>query len=127
MEASELRIGNLVDFEKQSFIITRIKDIDFCQVSLGKTSKREDLAVHITAISPIPLTEEWLVNLGFDKWNNIQIGADVSCDHLNLTKFGDTLIYDQEGDFIVLKQTEYVHSLQNLYFALTGKELKLNA
>ena len=72
-------------------------------------------------IDPIPLNTNWLLKLGF-KYNNyeelyqkdifdIDIIDDVYC-HFYMNEYGDWY-----------KNIEYVHELQNLYFALTGNEL----
>jgi hypothetical protein len=67
-------------------------------------------------LNGIPLTEEWLVTFGFEyieeyKWWEI--------DWCNFTiDLGGE--YEFEFAFHPIK---YVHQLQNLYFALTGKEL----
>lgn len=70
-------------------------------------------------ISPIPLTEELLVKLGFGRYE---------FDHKeNQYRLNDRLIVIR-GDFFhdygTSVKLEYVHQLQNLYFALTGKELE---
>ena len=64
-------------------------------------------------IEPIPLTLEWLLKFGFN-------GTDID----NYT------IVLSNGNFFILDcpvpiatNIYYVHELQNLYFALTGKQL----
>lgn len=78
-------------------------------------------------MQPIPLTEEWLVKLGFVKDGKYDYllkrdGFEIwnSCDFH--TDNGDKFLFignmpDLEMRFI------HVHQLQNLYFALTGQEL----
>jgi len=72
--------------------------------------------VNILCSRPIPLTEEWLLNLGFEK-------------------IREYFTIDNEFDVFVNESGFYTHincgniilssvnQLQNLYFALTGKEL----
>jgi hypothetical protein len=69
---------------------------------------------------PIPLTEEWLLKFGFE-WKNHGLHKD----NWVIRQFG--------GDWTIFLSNEkynfdiklcYVHQLQNLYFALTGEELK---
>lgn len=75
----------------------------------------------------IPLTEEWLVKMGFEKrvdgddfniwhWYELQILPDIAFVQGNL----DVFILDHDNI-----RVQFVHQLQNLYFALTGEELKL--
>lgn len=83
----------------------------------------------------IPLTEEWLERFGFEKiqdgfferfelkyWNNIKtIEHTFSISLENFTDYNMAIWL--EGNTNVHIYT--VHRLQNLYFALTGKELEL--
>jgi len=120
MKASELRLGNLV---------MDGKDIE--QVN----ARMIDMLVKIEAdFDPIPLTEEWLLKFGFDKvgiaLTSIAIAPlNLPCTfNLPNTPFsfcqGKFILTTSTGDFCV--NTEYVHQLQNLYFALTGEELVVN-
>ena len=94
MKAEELRIGNLVLVDGE---ITIVKGWMIHLIQIEKTSNKK--------IEPIPLTEEWLIRFGFKK------------DMVLLT--------NSDGDNFYLSdfKIEYVHQLQNLYFALTGNEL----
>lgn len=120
IKANELRIGNLVSVENKPYIITS-GDI----YNLDCYYKR-----YIKFYEPIPLTEKLFENFEA-KRDDLEIDSYVlsslTCDY---RFFKSTLI---DGDIYwtcekVLGDTsiEYVHQLQNLYFALTGEELKLN-
>lgn len=142
MKALDLRIGNYVSFletgtdiktmEEVSFrhnlIVTRIKDTNFCQVSIGYKLKQEDWAVNIGAIEPIPLTEEWLLKFGFDKTGEDDFDktfGDIKQISIRKTKLFTSNklgVYYNSTRITIIK---YVHQLQNLYFALTGEELKI--
>lgn len=126
MKAEELRIGNLVKAkspEKKEFecpVVVRIYYLEmFCH-----NPKR----IHF---EPIPLTEQWLLDFGFRKWGtyshlwkiNRQSGSILTINSKPIRK-------SIHGcDFEINKNPEvgikYVHQLQNLYFALTGKELEI--
>lgn len=73
-------------------------------------------------LDPIPLTKDWLTRFGFDKYPN---------EVWSLLLWSPCLI-DRDGYFlfamhgVIVTEIQYVHQLQNLYFALTGEELKLN-
>jgi hypothetical protein len=69
---------------------------------------------------PIPLTEEWLEKFGFEY-------SDLNGDS-GLWKIPPFQIYGKYNQFIYDYRLDvnYVHQLQNLYFALTGQELNQN-
>ena len=118
IQANELRIGNWVkygDLNVKSFSVDGLYNI----------------ITDIENYKPIPLTEEWLLRLGFDKYkdtNNFKIKSNkyfslteekqgylkigISNNKWNIINFGNKSIF-----------IKHVHQLQNLYFALTGKEL----
>jgi hypothetical protein len=110
MKASELRLGNLV---------MDGKDIE--QVN----ARMIDMLVKIEAdFDPIPLTEEWLLKFGFKKteWDNFNsYRLMIGNNDYTIVLYSDGNC--EVGDIITCK-IEYVHQLQNLYFALTGEELK---
>ncbi len=114
MKANQFRIGNLVqDREGRICEICHLSDNEF---------RAEALKGAITSlpVSPIPLTEEWLLRMGFvsnpynDTYERNEI--KIECDK---TK-GTTQLW-----IVGLPHIEHVHSLQNLFFALTGEELKI--
>jgi hypothetical protein len=79
---------------------------------------------------PIPLTEEWLIKLGFGKddtntyiHESLPSGTGVYFESGNDWNFDDANICGDFDECIHVKLPQYVHQLQNLYFALTGKEL----
>ena len=113
MEAKELRIGNWVNDVGDGCIITEIQDGD--DIDFAKD------------YNPIPLTEEWLIKFGLQH-------KSFSFDHERLHK--DIGVGYNGDDFInnemsllykkkVLFKIQYVHQLQNLYFALTNEELTI--
>lgn len=114
MEANELRIGNYVKFphnERPLTVNLRIIQLLF---------NRE------TLYDPIPLTADWLLKFGF-----IHLGIGfLSPDSLlfvycNKDGKYEIFLYQSEQEDAYLAHLEFVHQLQNLYFALTGKELTL--
>ena len=120
MEAKELRITNLVKYKGFECAVTAIDLVDI-RISRFKDEKKQSSVISIVNVyddlKPIPLTEEWLLKFGFD--NLGAYGWGISYFHIrfrNIHKF-----YFPIENRIV--RIEYVHQLQNLYFALTGKEL----
>ena len=76
---------------------------------------------------PIPLTEEWLVKFGFIKAidDNIWVNQSSYQSSYQLTfnsQIGASLY---ENSHWIKSDIKYVHTLQNLYFALTGEELEV--
>lgn len=69
---------------------------------------------------PIPLTEEWLLRFGFEKDR-----SGYRLDDINSLSFSENYIVCWHDKVLGIKQIEYVHQLQNLYFTLTGEELTI--
>ena len=106
MKATELRIGNLIQSKENRIFKVTSEDLQF--IEAGSLCK------------PIPLTEEWLLKLGFIKDEILEFYRD--------DKSNSTIIIDY--DFICLLgyshvKIKYVHQLQNLYFALTNNEIEI--
>ena len=112
MKATELRIGNLVQYSDGGGI-TELSGIAIHSFDCG-----------ILKIKPIELTEEWLIRLGFE-WDIYWQGHTDGNWVLTSGEIGWRIAYGKrKHDFIVYK-IQYVHQLQNLYFALTAVELEL--
>jgi hypothetical protein len=73
---------------------------------------------------PIPLTEEWLLNFGFEYHHDTPHPNKVF-RKLHTEGFIDLeqIKHYYYGGSFTSVECRYVHQLQNLYFALTGKEL----
>jgi hypothetical protein len=122
MKASELRIGNLVEYKNQYINVSGIGPFGI------QSEGKEYLIIakfSTPDIQPIPLTEEWLLKFGF-KWKGlISKGRYLTI----FTPCGKALFF-KDNYFIfsgvtIETQIKYVHQMQNLYFALTGEELTL--
>ncbi len=118
MQARELRIGNLVDLGNRIARIIEIAHLGCVVVDLEET---QDTIEDYERTKPIPLTEEWLLKFGFEL-------TEIGWEHWNF----DILFYkDLSNGYFESNQLpmfiylQYVHQLQNLYFALTGFELEL--
>ena len=119
MKAEELRIGNLFIEENSNEIIKVIelttKNITFTGDFKGKWQAK-----------PIEITHEWLLRFGFEILTDSKKG------------FKSTSYSYRKGIYICIgfnygvvtfdfwqgNEKKYIHELQNLYFALTGQELK---
>lgn len=146
IKASELVIGNIVwesslftpgpdDFEE--IVVGAINDIDKVVLDSQNNIYSYD------CLYPIPLTVEWLERFGFIGLNHLgrREYSLVIDEELTIEVcFGDQLIvrlviindnYDENinlGQFVTyrhIRGCNYLHQLQNLYFALTGEELTI--
>lgn len=125
MKVSELRLGNLVNWGVN---IVPVKSIhtesvlkNEVRVYIELNEKLQNYCLDITEIEPIPLTKEWLLKFGFKE-------HAISYYNLNdiIISYANTGLHEYRvRDVNVI--IKYVHQLQNLYFALTGEELILNA
>jgi hypothetical protein len=78
-----------------NWVNSRIGEIE---VNITQLEEMVSLGCEAIGYEPIPLTEEWFVK-----------NCDLDMGWLNVWK----------------AKIEYVHQLQNLYYALTGEELKV--
>jgi hypothetical protein len=113
MKASELRIGNYV----------RSNDVNMASYFTVTASFLKQNENEMSwFIEEIPLTEEWLLKFGFE--------LDIEDDGYQKRKY-KVSVSDEGCLFFInigyypeeIAEFKYVHQLQNLYFALTGKEL----
>lgn len=124
---SDYRIGNLVLDEDGE--LCKIEQLSsekmecFQQVSTIKTQSciSDKYPSNIYAIE---LTEEWLIKFGFEK---IWFGYEIISTGIEIEplKNGDYTICINSNEYHVGESFKYVHQLQNIFFALTNKELEL--
>lgn len=77
---------------------------------------------------PIPITSDWLLKFGFERIDHIGGYSFWSTKRKKNSRHSGITIYSSYttvGNNSMVKHCEYVHQLQNLYFALTGEELEL--
>lgn len=114
MRAEELRIGNYVQYPSKAVYAVDV---------LYKTYAM------LENWQPIPLTEEWLRDFGFISKKkhpeifNLTIKTGV---WIKVKFYSDCYVCELICNSIIISSNvEYIHQLQNLYFALTGEELTL--
>lgn len=114
IKPTELRIGNKVLIDGVENII---RGGAIAAIETGYFKQK---------LEPIPLTEKWLLKFGFD-------GLTYDDELINGVKISFEERHDGwayqlglEPDWLPAIGIDYVHQLQNLYFALTGKELCSN-
>tara|TARA_R100000655_G_scaffold7322_2_gene19795 strand:+ start:401 stop:769 length:369 start_codon:yes stop_codon:yes gene_type:complete len=120
MEANELRIGNYVyDGEKELCKIWAVHK-DRLTVEIPNDNTTFLGRYKIEYAKPIPLTKDWLLKFGFEAGFN---GEYEILPFLYIWKPSpSTKSFSVSPSTLEIK---YVHQLQNLYFALTGEELKI--
>jgi len=121
MTANELRIGNWVMDDDESYEIFQVASIE-----KGEEETEGMYFINggwIDDVLPIPLTEEWLLKFGFEKDDPFFTNMDsYSFNGLTMEFYKKECQFHYQGADIEFK---YVHQLQNLYFALTGEELEI--
>jgi len=124
MNANELRINNWVGWNGPSHYENAL----ISAISKDEIFFKCGDSGLINEIEPILLTEKWLLRFGFEKIiGKIDIYEK---DRLRIWvgSRGQSLCYLIEEDttsaHYIPNSIEYVHQIQNLYFALFGKELE---
>ena len=122
MKTNELRVGSLVTTYFSDVRIFEVSAIHSDRIYLKSIVDTSQSGITPVYIKPVPLTEEWFLKFGFKPLGNT-------------FEFWENSIYsvEKEGNFWQvyyasndrMVQIKYVHQLQNLYFALTGKELTI--
>lgn len=136
MKASELRIGNIVNQTGSvQGVVTELR-INHARIRYTLAGQLRHSLVSYEHLEPIPLTEEWLVRLGMLKYTdsipyayvfNLDKKLGFNRFRLQWARYGDGVegFYNLHLYKIQCARVQYVHELQNLYFALTGKELEV--
>lgn len=129
LEATELRIGNLVNVVNSVFDESEVVSIYPKTIRVSKNGS--DYSPRLTNVKPIPLTEEWLERFdateeSSDYWEVATGLTDMGNIHIYVMKYdkGFWLIIENGGR-VNLGDVEFVHDLQNKIFALTGEELPI--
>lgn len=131
IKANELRVGNLIKGNTGPETVRMI---------LGHEGYRDNPEIHViykhligveenmnqynlAEINPLPITVDWLMKFGFlvDVKKAYIVHNEIG-NIFQLNRVGDTFEFTWGG--ITVKS---VHHLQNLYFNLINKELKLIA
>ena len=112
MEAKELMVGNIIEYNGKPHVW---REGHYCEEVL------------IRQIKPIPLTEEWLIKLGFvtDEDDEEAYHNTVLYLERNNNKSPFWGVWKGVESNIYLRHIDYVHELQNLFHSLTGEELTI--
>jgi hypothetical protein len=110
IQLNELRVGNYISALGK--ITTQVEG--FC-IWDGLIQNSDFAERDVEDFDEIRITEKWLIDFGFNK-------CFETCFELNGFILNEDFIL---MDIDITIKLDYVHQLQNLYFALTTKELKL--
>ena len=127
VKANELRVGNLLNYQTAEGDVVTLTT-DFGTIQWATDDSKGFNLVH----SPIPLTEEWLTKFGFEKpsvcgsYVILYLNDENKPSSLQIPLFRkDVIQICRSGICAYEAKCEFVHQLQNLYFALTGEELEI--
>ncbi len=149
MEAKELRVGNIISVTHEEYgdmlaAITSINDCgDLCLRCLGETCTDEEYECTMNEVYPITLTDDILVKLGFAerKLNSIEqvyynrqygcVGRLVFKDYYTLIHIDKHSVLNSDHvetvfmNEMCLQGRIELHTLQNIWYLLTGEELEI--
>lgn len=124
MEAKDLRIGNYVSIEGQITEVVAICDTNHDVVEV-KMPEARVVELSLREITPVKLDDEVLQKAVFDKHGRHVIGIDNHSYYLKLYDGYIVLLNKKNDPVIHFWDVRYLHQLQNLYFALKGKEMQV--
>lgn len=145
IKANELRINKtFIEVSGKYVTPSHLKENHFCWV-VGATEQGKEiynpyLPYTDERVKPILLTEEMLLKCGFlcDGEDNVMVlpNGDSSELHIERELFSNNYnafvtrgvskgVPGKDYDYVYLRSVQYLHQLQNLYFALTGEELEI--
>jgi hypothetical protein len=137
MKANELRIGNYViwkDEESNDAILTVtgivLNDCIWVEWE-WENGEKDYTECDFDSLKPIPITEDWLIKLGFYEYDRMGENIFFSMKQYNDMNwnlhFNRNILTVSFKDLVWNKSFEikYLNQLQNLYFALTGEELTI--
>ncbi len=121
LKIEEIRIGNYVNYFSESaerWFDNHVVDINMLEcIEDGRSDHAHG----------IPLTEQWLLDLGFEKVQDNVYSIDTVVSPLRFCLWKDNFLWRFGFDGITMHcfKMDYVHQLQNLYYAITGQELQI--
>lgn len=133
MDAKELRIGNYIQSQPLSIPRLQINQDGVMTVTGYGISVIESDTNNSMGFKPILITEKWLLDFGFLKDHrkyNPSILDNISYlkNGLKLTPIGDNRFRQEfSAEWLSGVNIDYVHQLQNFYFAFTRTELILKS
>ena len=116
MKSNELRIGNYIQvpFGNEEPWVRSVDSINYDSIMTenGRFCFEDEYDF-------VPLTEEWLLKFGFERTKH---GFSIVLIEI---RGRGTVMFGNDASRRNIGWVRYLHELQNLYFALTGKELTI--
>jgi len=141
IKVEELMLGNFVNYKGTDYKVWSISNSstpnnERYYICLDNEYLDKHLkGINFLEINPIPLTEEWLLRFGFMKdhkkynpsildtitfWNSgLGFKSIINGTRFRLEIGNDATVFSSGINI------DYVHTLQNLFFSLTGEKLTL--
>lgn len=132
MQINELRIGNKVGSGNEIITVNEIIESGI-NPKWGIHDNNPYDEITFDLIYGIPLTEEWLLKFGFERYDELDVNGYLGykcnqnkgyCIDMYINSKGKCCAHYLKTA-LSLNHPQYVHQLQNLYFSLTGEELKI--
>lgn len=117
LQAKDLRINNLLYYKHTEEIV----EVELIHKKHFDCRTKQGTFIPNGSYEPIPLSEDWLLKLGFEKiagayiLNNGDFEMVYNEDHISLIV---------EGQWLTTKINN-VHNVQNLYYYIKGEELTI--
>lgn len=115
-----------MNYQVGNYVLTEYGELPIKHVVFGsyQVTGKDGRTLWANKVEPIKLTEEWLIKLGFVKIEeeDTNIWSDEHFYLKNITK--DGLCFSWYANNYESIDIDFVHQLQNLYFAITAIELK---
>lgn len=131
MKVNEFRVGNFIKFNNH-LERERIVQIDlrfFASWAGGRSPNEMNINEELSNYyKPIELNHEILEKCGFElvEFNIPEYRLVVNRAWIMIIKGGIFNLHDYQDEYYSNNiQIKYLHQLQNLYFSLTGEELKI--
>jgi hypothetical protein len=123
--AKDLRIGNyLLDKNKK---IVKVKSIEPIRMMVNHPDKVNLFTQYPKDLKPIKITKEWLKALGFNN-RYMDDRYDIFIGYSLVIYFHEIQTKSKVKKYAIayLPNIKYVHQIQNYYYALCRKEIKVN-
>jgi len=125
ISCNELRLGNRVLVDKNLQQVSMINDTTVFTIDTGESHEQKVSEQSFEQIEPVPLTDDVLKQCGFvyhDYFKFWQLITSGIRSEMDIDSDYDVIDFMRRP---IIKKMASLHQLQNVYFMLKGRELKL--